>query len=220
MDKSIINESLNKYSQLDYVYSIKDFFRHNTAFVSILAAFLIFVLLIVGHIIQRNSMQKKYLKYASEHDGLTGVYNRTGFYRLSASKDEEKKEMCFAIVDIDDFKNINDTYGHEAGDKVLKFVAEELAHSVRANDKIIRYGGDEFLLMMYGLAEESKQVIELKAKYLNQRLQNPKRSIPAVTVSVGVAFSKNGYSKELFNRADEALYTTKKRGKSGITIHG
>lgn len=219
IDKSIINESLNKYSQLEDVYSIKDFLKHNTVFVSLLAGFLILILLISGYFIQRNSMQKKYLKFASEHDGLTGVYNRTGFYRLSALKDDDKKKLCFAIVDIDDFKNINDTYGHEAGDKVLKYVSEELIHSVRGNDKIIRYGGDEFILMMYGLEETSKQVIELKAKYLNQKLQNPKGNVPAVTVSIGAAFSNNGYSKDLFNRADEALYTTKKRGKSGITIH-
>lgn len=219
MDKEIINEAMNKYSQLEETYSISAFLKHNTTFVSIFVALVVFILLVVGYIVQRNAMQKKYLKFASEHDGLTGVYNRTGFYRISTLKDEDKKNLCFAIVDIDDFKNINDTYGHEAGDKVLKYVSEELIHSVRGNDKIVRYGGDEFLLLMYGLEESSKQVIELKAKYLNQRLQSPKESVPAVTVSIGAAFSREGYSKELFNRADEALYNTKKRGKSGITIH-
>ena len=219
MDKNQISETVAKYSQVEEVYSLKNFIKHHQYIFWGAAFAVLSAILLVGHVLHRDKNQKSYLRYASEHDGLTGVYNRTGFYRVSSQRDESKKNLCFAIVDIDDFKMINDTYGHEIGDKVIKHVSDLLVASVRSNDVVARYGGDEFIIMMYGLGEESTKVIELKAKYLNERLRKKVGDLPSITVSIGAAYSSEGYSKDLFNKADEALYDTKKRGKSNITVY-
>lgn len=130
-----------------------------------------------------------------------------------------RKAWACIIIDVDKFKEINDTYGHQTGDLALKRVAELLKSCFRANDFPIRYGGDEFIVIMTEITPEQSGVIERKLTYINEALQSIlEEGIPKMSVSVGVAFSAHGYSEELFEKADAALYETKQNGRCGFTF--
>jgi diguanylate cyclase (GGDEF)-like protein len=154
--------------------------------------------------------------HRAKHDALTGLSNRVG---LAADVDENLKgapprdgDLALLFLDLDNFKGINDTYGHAAGDRLLKSVAERLRHSLRATDVAARIGGDEFVVLAKGLTSE-------RAAQLSHRLTN---SISApydlgdgvratIGVSVGVALvPEHGADAEaLLAVADEALYEAK-----------
>jgi len=120
---------------------------------------------------------------------------------------------------VDKFKTVNDTYGHAVGDLALKKVASLLEECFRSNDFPIRYGGDEFTVIMTEITPEQKGVIERKLKYINNTLQSlVDEEIPKLSVSVGIAFSEQGFSEDLFEKADGALYKTKENGRCGYTF--
>jgi diguanylate cyclase len=121
-----------------------------------------------------------------------------------------------ALLDVDNFKNVNDTHGHAAGDKVLQFVARTLATSFRANDLVARIGGDEFAVLASGL---TMRQAEQRMKATLEALSNPTLTAnrPAWTppLSCGlVEYSAGDTTESLFERADEALYSAKKTGKN------
>lgn len=167
-----------------------------------------------NHFYEHNAQRKAMLEYRAEHDTLSGVLNRTAFDALTKSLSGQSLSIALLVIDIDDFKSVNDTYGHETGDLVIKKVAHILEKVVRANDRVARYGGDEFVvIMMIEGSESGKNVIDRKVARINRMLANGENGLPVVTVSVGVAFSKEGYHEKLFAQADEALYNAKKAGK-------
>ena len=120
--------------------------------------------------------------------------------------------------DIDDFKKVNDTYGHEIGDQALRKVAALLEESFRSADYIFRVGGDEFAAILHDVTPEHKEIIGRKIDRINHTLQHPPKDFPKYSVSIGAAFSQNGYEDELFGQADAALYHTKKNGRCGYTF--
>ena len=168
---------------------------------------------------EQNASTRLHLKNKAERDELTGLLNRTAFNDLVEFYKNAPEKLAFLIIDVDNFKTVNDTYGHEIGDLALKKVATLLDECFRANDFPIRYGGDEFVVIMTELAHGQKGVIERKLKYINETLQiEDTEGIPKLSVSVGVAFSDNGFDDDLFKRADDALYQTKQRGRCGYTF--
>lgn len=216
LDSSVIADSLNRHSQTKYDYSLRNFIRYNlVAFLMLI--FFIFVIVIFMIIIhERNRAHKKMLTFKAEHDALTGVYNRSILQKI-----ERKREynICLAIIDIDDFKSINDQYGHEMGDSIIKKVAQHLTSIARTTDKVIRFGGDEFLVIFNGMDKSQSSILMAKFQKVQRALEDASKSTVESSISVGIAFSENGYTKELFDLADEVLYKSKSAGKHAITIN-
>jgi diguanylate cyclase (GGDEF)-like protein len=125
------------------------------------------------------------------------------------------------LVDVDYFKHFNDDYGHDMGDAILIEVAATLYASFRSTDHVCRIGGDEFAVIMVNVGPELRDVIAHKIGQVTAFLRDTSNGLPAVTISVGVAFGDGNCSDdELFRRADEALYSVKQRGRDGFAFHG
>ena len=164
----------------------------------------------------RNSIS--HLNFKASHDELTGAYNRAGYEIIKNSV--EMATTALMIIDADKFKEINDTYGHDVGDKVLKRVADTLKSHFRSDDYVCRIGGDEFVVLMVHLVGDPQMLIENKMNGINQELGKADGDIPSVTLSVGVAYSDKGLeADEMFKRADTALYYVKQNGRSGCQFY-
>lgn len=159
-------------------------------------------------------------------DQLTGVYNRKKLNRLlrQYQKAGTPANLGVAMMDIDYFKRYNDTYGHPAGDAVLKAVAEVLKTSVRKKDTIIRYGGEEFLLLLSEVsAENVEMVCERIRKNLTERAILHEKSLAAdhITLSIGVCHQKEYNSaalERMIEEADACLYHSKETGRNRVTL--
>ncbi len=155
--------------------------------------------------------------YNATHDSLTHVYNRAGYDLLLPDIDLSMTIML--LIDVDNFKHINDTYGHEVGDRILQKIAQTLERHFRAGDSVCRIGGDEFTSLMLRSDERRFDLIRERIQRINTELSNPEDGLPPVTISVGAAYGGNvSDPSELFKRADHALYDTKHNGRSGLTF--
>lgn len=157
-------------------------------------------------------------------DFLTGVYNRRYFYEnmneYVAYAEEHMEPYVVAMLDIDHFKKINDTHGHNSGDKVLKTLAKKLIDETKGDDLIARFGGEEFCIILKDISNEDavKFFVNLRANIANCKVQLKKEQI-SFTVSIGVAFSRSDYRLyELLELADEALYRAKENGRNRVEI--
>lgn len=158
------------------------------------------------------------LGYEAAHDALTGLFNRNSYDELRVQS--EGKNVALVIIDVDLFKEVNDTYGHDVGDKVLRRVADVLASSFRDADKVCRIGGDEFSVIMMNATSFMKEVLARKIHDAAEILRKPEGGTPAVTISVGVAFSDQIREGEnLFKKADRALYRVKAAGRDGCAFY-
>ena len=158
------------------------------------------------------------LAYSANHDALTGLYNRRGYESFRETCNEA--EIGALIIDVDDFKQFNDTYGHDVGDQVLKFVADVLQHSFRSDDFVGRIGGDEFCVIMMRVDSRVKELVQRKIAVAGQRLREPDNGLPAMTLSVGVAFGdRQNPSGDIFKDADTALYRAKRAGRGGCEFY-
>lgn len=154
------------------------------------------------------------LSYQASHDELTGLYNRFGYDFLIA--EVELSRVYLLMVDVDDFKSINDTYGHEIGDKVLIKIAETLKQNFRSDDYICRVGGDEFVVVMVHAHTGLRSLVKAKVQKINRALADTSDRLPAVSVSVGITFgSEASDAIELMKLADLAMYRLKRNGKQG-----
>ena len=158
------------------------------------------------------------LAAAAYMDGLTDVYNRAGYEALVESNRTKWTNVGFLIMDIDHFKDVNDNYGHDAGDRILKRVAEILTSTFRSSDHVIRFGGDEFVVLLPGVTEENGEAIRKKIDSVNILLDNLIDDLPKTSVSAGVAFSREGVTKELYTNADKAMYEIKSTTRRGCRI--
>ena len=169
------------------------------------------------------------LKEMAETDGLTGVYNRRFFdenlKRVMKTLCRSKCSLCLMLVDIDYFKNYNDTYGHGEGDECLKKVAKAIADAAkREDDFVARYGGEEFAVVLPntdGVAARiiAERIIE-NIRALNVLHENSEAA-DCVTVSIGGVFqdaSVNSNVAEYIKRADDALYESKRNGRNRYTL--
>ena len=167
-------------------------------------------------IYELNEANQAMLMHKANHDSLTGIMNRTAFESLKDLLKQSAAPMALILLDIDRFKGINDTYGHEMGDKVLQKVGQQLKSFFRSDDYPARIGGDEFVVILNDFAEENRKIIAHKLNLITKELADTSDGLPLVTLSVGVAFSTKGYSDELFNQADKALYAVKDAGRNGM----
>lgn len=170
----------------------------------------------------RYSANEVRLKQKAEHDQLTGLINRTALDEIRQSLSKSKDRIALLLIDVDRFKQINDTFGHVTGDQVLKHVADSLSSCFRQTDYVGRTGGDEFVVIMTGCAgsrDELEELIRSKVLLLREKLQAPPADVPAPTVSIGIAINEEGYSDSLYGNADFALYKVKKAGRDGFEIY-
>jgi diguanylate cyclase (GGDEF)-like protein/PAS domain S-box-containing protein len=160
------------------------------------------------------------------HDFLTGLPNRVLLMdRISQAisfAKREKRSVAVITIDMDDFKEINDIYGHGEGDRLLVEVASRMKNSIRATDTVSRHGGDEFLLLAISKTDSTESITTLVERLL-EKVRCPfaiKGSTIVPTVSVGIAvFPKDGSNpEELMSRSDEALYVSKNLGKDRYTF--
>lgn len=194
----------------------------NTIMLSIILAinllFFFSLLTIAGVLSKKRASALKAAETSANHDPLTALLNRRGFE--SAMSIKEDASGFLLIVDIDDFKKINDTYGHSHGDKVLQQVSSRLSSVVRSGDVIARLGGEEFVIFVCSedkiekLADRLLKGVSSKPFYLDSDA-----SIQ-VTVSIGIAPINNFFEnyESAYQKADSSLYEAKKQGKNQFAV--
>ena len=166
----------------------------------------------------RSYKDREALQYLTEHDPLTGAYNRTSLKR------EYFLDKFFFMIDIDHFKKLNDNFSHEMGDKCLKKFAEIVRNNIRKEDRLIRYGGEEFIILFNG--ESTKEEMHQKADDLRKAVEEETSRIKdfadpnfvaPFTISVGVNYMNPNYTLEdNIKVADKYLYEAKEKGRNRV----
>lgn len=159
-------------------------------------------------------------------DGLTGLLNRTAFDRrlvalVAEEADDSAPLLCLAMMDIDHFKEVNDTFGHVFGDHVLVAIADALKATVKGRDAAARYGGEEFALLLPNTPLQGARVVaeQVRDAIGRKRVRRGDKIVANITVSVGVAAYRAGEPIASFiERADAALYTSKRDGRNRVTV--
>lgn len=167
--------------------------------------------------IREMGQQKEELLDTARRDALTGLMNRRSFEEIAASFEESGDPFGLLVLDIDHFKQINDTYGHQCGDEALKLLSRSLEGLIRPVDSCFRYGGEEFVILLPGV---SRREAYETAERIRTRIEAEQTPIPArITVSIGIAHCPDQAKKikELFKHADRALYSSKQQGRNRTT---
>ncbi len=155
-------------------------------------------------------------------DQLTGTLNRRGlddaFEREAARADRQESPLCLALLDIDNFKQLNDTHGHQAGDHALVYLVGIVRETVRPNDEVARYGGEEFLILLPDTGmEEAVSVMARLQRNLTKKFFLHDNERLLITFSAGVAERASGETRDaVLGRADKALYRAKRAGKNRV----
>lgn len=177
-------------------------------------------LLAVGMDVTEQRKEKGLLENLAHRDVLTELHNRTFFERLLpeevARANIEGAGLALLYIDLDGFKPVNDRFGHEAGDAVLREVAVRLRKGLRQNDIVCRIGGDEFVVILPGVS--SHEDAGMIAENMIDRLAHPydiKDGIHDLGASIGIAFLNDGVqdAQDLLRKADAAMYLAKQAGK-------
>jgi diguanylate cyclase (GGDEF)-like protein len=166
------------------------------------------------------------VKLISETDELTGVFNVRAFNALAAQEfrlaARYGRDLSLMMIDSDDLKRVNDTFGHEAGDRLIRAVVSGIRASIKASDVVARYGGDEFVCLFPGATASAASGIgeRIRAHIAETPLRVDDRNVP-VSVSIGVAsYPRHGEALEAVARnADKALYLSKSGGRNRVTVY-
>ena len=162
--------------------------------------------------------ETKILALENYTDSLSGLYNRKYEAILKKECIDLKEKVCFLFIDIDFFKRVNDTFGHTVGDEVIKFVAKKIKSHLRTEDIALRWGGEEFLVVIKTDVENAKTVAEKIRRVIESAKIDP---VGHITISVGVCCgiieSEDDFYKTI-DKADEALYRAKKCGRNRVKI--
>ena len=160
----------------------------------------------------------EHLNFKASHDELTGAYNRSGYQLLLTGIDLSSTYML--LFDVDNFKSVNDTYGHETGDKVLKKLVQILKNNFRSDDYVCRIGGDEFVVFMIHATEMQHDLIIQKIQEISRELGDTGDGLPPASVSVGIVHGAEASDAEnLFEKTDAAMYKAKQSGKHTYSFY-
>ena len=177
----------------------------------------------VNNTIENMENINKIANFANK-DFLTGLFNRRYFYddmqEYLASLEENPMPYAVAVIDIDGLKNINDKYGQDSGDKILKLLAKKLIDDTKSSDIAARFGGGEFCVLLKNVSQEDavKFFVGLRAAIASNPV-NIKNESVKISVSIGVTFGKSDYNvDEILELADEALYRAKQNGRNRVEI--
>ena len=166
--------------------------------------------------------QVELLSKFANYDFLTGVYNRRYFFNHIKDFLHKNKKFAIAMLDIDYFKKINDTYGHDVGDIVLKNLAMILKNNTKGSDIVARFGGEEFCIALANVDEKNAISFFVKLKNIisKERIEI-KNTIIKYSVSIGVYIGENTNKDitSIIKNADEALYSAKNRGRNRVEIY-
>ncbi|MDR3561388.1 MAG: GGDEF domain-containing protein [Negativicutes bacterium] len=190
----------------------------------VMAAIIIFISYYLIAVAIDRSKRQQQLELVARTDGLTGLYNRRYMEEIIQTEYERYQgsgtEFALIIADIDVFKEINDMYGHACGDCLLKSVSDDLRNSVRKNDTVVRWGGDEFLLLLpatdeeaaAGLAERIRETVE-KRRYVYEN------NALAMTLTLGVYVIGSGDTVDsMIQKADIGMYQGKRAGRNRVML--
>lgn len=183
----------------------------------------------IGYIsIRHDITDKKKIEQISITDELTSLYNRRYFNesvnRELREADKNSKDLCFSMLDVDNFKLYNDTYGHHKGDIVLKSIADTMIKVISNRGLVFRLGGEEFGVLFYSSSKQEAFYLieELRISIENLKIEHSKNSASEfVTASFGLLYLSHGASvtsDRLYTLADEGLYDAKKRGRNQVVL--
>lgn len=197
----------------------------NMGFIMLLLSFWL-VAYLATMLTRQTDLSKQQIRHLSEIDYLTGLYNMRSFVALAKKelKRAERQGYPFSIMmlDADNLKPVNDTYGHESGSNMIKHLAKDIRSNLRTSDIAARFGGDEFVVL---LTEADAESAVIAAERIRKTIETSPLNVPGgtvtVTVSVGIAaFPGHGATvQELVNRADNAMYASKKTGKNKTSVY-
>lgn len=190
--------------------SLEQFLEENVTMIllSILVVFVSIVSVLVYH--------ARKLQEIARQDGLTKLYNAGYFHKYAGDKTKKMGHGCLVLVDIDYFKQVNDTHGHQMGDSIIKAVAETLEKNFRAGDMVARLGGDEFVVLLE--YDVSFNDLKTRCEKILQDLSHKDCEIP-VTLSMGAyIFHQPTPYEDLYTLADKALYKVKEQGRNGYHL--
>ncbi|ADZ91011.1 GGDEF domain-containing protein [Marinomonas mediterranea] len=182
------------------------------------------VAIVTNHVVGRLRTLNKSLQDLAEKDELTGLSNRrkvlADAVNVFADSIINYEPCAMAIADLDHFKRINDTYGHDAGDTVLKAVASEMLRQLPSEVKVGRYGGEEFIFVMpsTNLNDATSEMEHLREVIESLEISTPNGIVIPVTISIGVASLDSDTSRyeEIITQADKALYQAKDNGRNRV----
>jgi len=164
------------------------------------------------------------IKDMAHNDFLTGLSNRHSFFEemnhyYKVAK-ESSESFALAMIDIDNFKNINDSFGHGIGDFVLIELAKILKNNLKGSDIVSRFGGEEFCIVLKNIDHKKalEYFIKLKSSISNVTIRPKEAKSFNITVSIGVAFGDANTLDDIFKQADNALYSAKKNGKNRVEV--
>jgi diguanylate cyclase (GGDEF)-like protein len=174
-----------------------------------------------------NLKLREELRAEAIHDPLTGLFNRRYLEETLPRELHRARRahspLCVAMLDLDNFKHFNDTYGHDAGDSLLRELGRLLRGQLRKSDISCRYGGEEFVLVLpdSSLADAEQRVEQIRAQIKDLQIPHGEQRLSALTVSAGVAQAEdhNGDPRELLRAADTALYAAKNAGRDRVIVY-
>jgi diguanylate cyclase (GGDEF)-like protein/PAS domain S-box-containing protein len=178
----------------------------------------------VGRDVTEDSRAQADLEYRATHDMLTGLPNRAlllDHLRLAlARRDRDVRSVGLVFIDLDDFKTLNDRFGHDAGDAALRDIAQRLAHATRPSDTVARYGGDEFVVLLDGLGNGVEEAAQIANRLIESIAEAPVsfgRRV-AITASAGVVVAPTALEnpERLITAADRLMYRAKRAGGNQV----
>lgn len=210
----------------DPLYSVSPAVLNNIYLLNcIVAAAPIVVFSSIFHILINSNQSKlsqrnKYLLELASTDPLTGLLNRRSMISkmevAHSEREAHNKPFSIILIDIDDFKKVNDTYGHDCGDFVLKSLSNILMHSIKKNDYVCRWGGEEMLILLNNCDHESAKQIGDNIRFCVESYDiNYKGSVLRITITIGLTSTKDTI-EEMLIEADKRLYCGKKSGKNCV----